>query len=35
MQTKKTYIEDEFERDNVHNEEDRDGIKEDSSIWYN
>ncbi len=35
MQTKKKYIEDDFELDNVYNEEDRDGVKDDSSIWYN
>ncbi len=35
MQTKNMYNEEDYELDNVYNEEDRNGVKGDSSIWYN
>ena len=35
MKTQKMYNEEEFELDNQYNEEDRNYMRGDSSIWYN
>ncbi len=35
MQTKKIFKDEEYELDNANIEEERDGVKDDSSIWYN
>ncbi len=35
MKTQKMYNEEEYELDNQYNEEDRNYMQSDSSIWYN